>query len=106
MVPGKQNDRVNRRALLCFIGLGGAWGIPHLLIKVAVRDLSPAELVLARTVLAALLLLPIAAFTGAIRPVLPYWKPLVAFTIFEIAIPWVALGNAEQSLPSSTTGLL
>jgi drug/metabolite transporter (DMT)-like permease len=31
---------------------------------------------------------------------------LVAFTAFEIAIPWVALGNAERSLPSSTTGLL
>jgi drug/metabolite transporter (DMT)-like permease len=97
---------VNRRALLCFLGLGIAWGIPYLLIKVAVRDLSPAELVLARTVLAALLLLPIAAVKGALRPVLAYWKPLVAFTIFEIAIPWVALGNAEQSLPSSTTGLL
>jgi drug/metabolite transporter (DMT)-like permease len=97
---------MNRRALLCFVGLGVAWGIPYLLIKVAVRDLSPAELVLARTVLAALLLLPLAAFKGAIRPVLPYWKPLVVFTVFEIAIPWVALGNAEQSLPSSTTGLL
>ena len=37
---------------------------------------------------------------------LRYWKPLVAFTVFEIALPWVALGHAEQSLPSSTTGLL
>ncbi len=97
---------MNRRALLCFIGLGVAWGIPYLLIKVAVRELSPAELVLARTVLAALILLPIAAARGAIVPVLRYWKPLVAFTVFEIALPWVALGNAEQSLPSSTTGLL
>jgi drug/metabolite transporter (DMT)-like permease len=97
---------VNRRALLCFLGLGVAWGIPYLLIKVAVRELSPAELVLGRTALAALILLPIAALRGGLRPVLSSWKPLVAFTAFEIAIPWVALGNAEQSLPSSTTGLL
>src|SRR3954447_1128564 len=99
MVDEAENGCVNRRALLCFIGLGVAWGIPYLLIKVAVRDLSPAELVLARTVLAALLLLPIAVVRGGVGRLLPYWKPLVAFTIFEIAIPWVALGNAEQSLP-------
>jgi drug/metabolite transporter (DMT)-like permease len=102
----EENGRVNRRALVLFIGLGIAWGIPYLLIKVAVRELSPAELVLSRTVLAALILLPIAAMRGAIAPVLRHWRPLVAFTGFEIAIPWVALGNAEQSLPSSTTGLL
>lgn len=102
----RQNDRVSRRALLCFVGLGVAWGIPYLLIKVAVRDLSPAELVLARTALAALLLLPIAAARGAVLPVLRHWRPLVAFTLFEIAIPWVTLGSAEQKLPSSTTGLL
>jgi drug/metabolite transporter (DMT)-like permease len=105
-VEEQENGPVNRRALLLFIGLGVGWGIPYLLIKVAVRELSPAELVLARTTLAALILLPIAAMRGAIRPVLRSWKPLVAFTAFEIAIPWVALGNAEQSLPSSTTGLL
>ena len=97
---------MSRRALLCFIGLGVAWGIPYLLIKVAVRELSPAELVLARTMLAALLLLPIAAARGALLPVLRHWRPLIAFTLFEIAVPWVALGNAEQTLPSSTTGLL
>ncbi len=81
-------------------------GNPYLLIKVAVRELSPAELVLARTALAAMILLPIAAVRGAIAPVLHYWKPLIAFTVLEIALPWVALGHAEQSLPSSTTGLL
>ena len=32
--------------------LGVAWGIPYLLIKVSVGELSPAELVLARTVIA------------------------------------------------------
>ena len=97
---------MSRRALLLFMGLGVAWGIPYLLIKVAVRELSPAELVLARTMLAAILLLPIAAARGAVVPVLRHWRPLLAFTACEIAIPWVSLGSAEQRLPSSTTGLL
>jgi drug/metabolite transporter (DMT)-like permease len=34
------------------------------------------------------------------------WKPLLAYSLVEIAIPWVALGSAETRLPSSTTGLL
>ena len=92
--------------MLCFLGLGLAWGVPYLLIKVAVRELSPAELVLARTTIAAALLLPVAAARGAVLPALRHWKPLLAFTVVEIAIPWVTLGQAERTLPSSTTGLL
>jgi drug/metabolite transporter (DMT)-like permease len=97
---------VSRRALLCFVGLGIAWGIPYLLIKVAVRELSPEQVVLARTTIAMLLLLPIALARKAIVPVLRRWPWLLAFAIIEIAIPWVALGSAEEHLPSSVTGLL
>lgn len=97
---------MNRRALLLFLGLGIAWGIPYLLIKVAVGEITPSQLVLARTVLAAAMLMPLALARGAVMPVLRRWRPVVAFTLVEIAIPWVTLGAAEQSLPSSTTGLL
>ena len=97
---------MSRRAVLLFLALGVAWGIPYLLIKVAVDELSPAELVLARTVLAALILMPIALAKGAVRPVLARWPWLLVFALVEIAIPWVFLGSAETRLPSSTTGLL
>ena len=97
---------MSRRGLWLFVTLGVAWGIPYLLIKIAVSELSPAELVLARTTLAALLLLPIAALRGAIGPALRRWKPVAAFTLVEIAIPWLFLNRAETRLPSSTTGLL
>ena len=97
---------MNRRAAVLFIALGVAWGIPYLLIKVAVDELSPAELVLARTALAALILMPIAIAKGALRPVLARWPWLLLFALVEIAIPWVFLGSAETQLPSSTTGLL
>ena len=82
------------------------WGIPYLLIKVAVGDLSPATLVLARTAIAALLLLPIAAARSELRPVLRYWAPVLAFATIEIAIPWMLLGVAEQRISSSLTALL
>ena len=91
---------------MLFIALGVVWGIPYLLIKVAVDELSPAQIVLARTAIAALILLPIAVLQGAVRPVLGHWRWLVVFAVVEIAIPWVFLGSAETRLPSSTTGLL
>jgi drug/metabolite transporter (DMT)-like permease len=97
---------MSRRGLWLFVALGVAWGIPYLLIKIAVAELSPAMLVLARTALAAALLLPVAVLRRQVRPALRRWKPLAAFTLVEIAIPWVFLNRAETRLPSSTTGLL
>lgn len=97
---------MSRRAVLLFLSLGVAWGIPYLLIKVAVGEVTPPQLVLARTGLAAAMLMPLALGRRVVRPVLRRWRPVVVFTLVEIAIPWVTLGAAEQSLPSSTTGLL
>jgi drug/metabolite transporter (DMT)-like permease len=94
------------RGLALFAAMCLIWGLPYLLIKVAVDEISPATLVLARTSLAALLLLPIAAARRELRILAPYWIPLVAFATIEIAIPWVLLGIAEESVSSSLTGLL
>src|ERR1700722_5477580 len=82
------------------------WGIPYLLIRVAVRDLSPAVLVFARTGGAALLLLPIAAARRELAPVLRARVPVLAFALVEIAIPWVLLSSAERRISSSLSGLL
>ncbi len=97
---------MSRRGLLLFAAMCVIWGIPYLLIRVAVRDLSPAALVLSRTVIAAVILLPLAARRNELRPLVRHWRPLVVFAVIEIAIPWVLLGTAEQRLSSSLTGLL
>jgi drug/metabolite transporter (DMT)-like permease len=97
---------MTRRGWLLFAAMCVIWGIPYLLIKVAVEDISPALLVLARTGVAALLLLPIAAFRNELRPVLRRWAPVLAFAAIEIALPWFLLGSAETHLSSSLTGLL
>jgi len=103
---GRESDRVNRRATLLFVSLGLAWGIPYLLIKVAVEELNPLTLVLSRTFLAALLLLPIALAKGAVRPVLRRWRPLLTYSVIEIVVPWLFLTRAEQHITSSLAGLL
>src|SRR4051812_1245703 len=60
------------------------WGIPYLLIRVAVRDLSPASVVFFRTAAATLLLLPIAVRRGALVDVFRRWRPLLLFTAIEV----------------------
>jgi drug/metabolite transporter (DMT)-like permease len=97
---------MTRRGLALFGAMCVIWGIPYLLIRIAVRDLSPATLVLARTGIAALLLLPIAAFRHELRPVVRHWPAVLAFAGVEIAVPWVLLGAAEQEISSSLTALL
>jgi drug/metabolite transporter (DMT)-like permease len=97
---------VTRRGLLLFAGLGVAWGIPYLFIKVAVGELEPGMVVLARSALAAILLVPLAVYRREVVAVVRRWKPMLAYTIVEIAVPWYFLSSAEQHLPSSTAGLL
>jgi drug/metabolite transporter (DMT)-like permease len=97
---------MSRRGWLMFASMCVIWGIPYLLIKVAVRDLTPATLVFFRTALSALLLLPIAVHRGQVRPLARFWVPLLAFTVVEIAVPWILLASAETRVSSSLTGLL
>jgi drug/metabolite transporter (DMT)-like permease len=97
---------MDRRAWLLFASMCVIWGIPYLLIKIAVRDVSPAVLVLCRTGGGAILLLPLAAMRGELRPVLAHWRGVLLFGIVEMAIPWILLSSAEQRLSSSLTGLL
>ncbi len=97
---------MSRRGWVLFAAMCFIWGIPYLLIKIAVTDLTPASLVLIRTGLAALLLVPVAAARGQLRPLQPRWRMLVCFTMVEIAVPWYLLSAAEQRLSSSLTGLL
>jgi drug/metabolite transporter (DMT)-like permease len=92
--------------VLLFAAMCVIWGIPYLLIRVAVRELAPVTLVFFRTALGALLLTPVAAFRGELRPLFRSWRPVLAYTAVEVAIPWVLLARAETKLTSSLTGLL
>jgi drug/metabolite transporter (DMT)-like permease len=97
---------VTRRGWWLFVGLSLIWGIPYLLIKVAVRELTPASLVFLRTSIGAALLLPVAIGRGNLRALLPRWRPVVLFTAVELAVPWLLLSDAERRVSSSLAGLV
>ena len=97
---------MSRRGWILFIAMSVIWGIPYLLIRIAVRDFSPQALVFARTLPAAVLLLPIAVHRGELRQALRYWRWVVLFAVVEMVLPWFFLTSAEEHLASSTAGLL
>jgi drug/metabolite transporter (DMT)-like permease len=97
---------LSRRGWLLFAAMSVIWGIPYLLIKVAVEELAPTELVALRCAGAALVLLPFAAARGRLRVPRRHWPWLVVFTLLEMTGPWVLIAYAEQTLSSGLTGLL
>ena len=82
------------------------WGVPYLFIRVADRGLEPSVIVSGRTLIGAVVLLPLAAHAKAVRPVLTRWRWLIGFAVIEMAVPWYLLTDAERRLPSALTGLL
>jgi drug/metabolite transporter (DMT)-like permease len=96
---------MSRRGWLLFVALGLIWGIPYLLIKVAVREVAPASLVLLRTAIGAAILVPVVVWRGGARALLARWRPIALFTVVELAIPWLLLSEAERRVTSSLAGL-
>ncbi len=97
---------MSRRGWSLFLAMSVIWGVPYLLIKVAVDEVSPVLVVFVRCAVGAALLLPWTIATGQLRPALRHWRALLLFTVLEMAAPWLLLSYAEQSLSSSLTGLL
>lgn len=95
-----------KRGWLLFFAMAAIWGIPYLLIKISVESYSPAAIVAGRTLIGAVILLPFAIRSGALRAAMKHWRWVLAFGLVEMAGPFFLLGHAEQSLPSGLTGLL
>lgn len=95
------------RGWFLFSLMGVLWGIPYLMIKVAVDEVSPSMVVFVRCALGAALLLPFAIRQGNLtRVVRQHWRPMLAFAVIEVIGPWWTLTDAERHLSSSTAGLL
>lgn len=82
------------------------WGVPYLLIRIAVRQLDPGVLVLARTAPVALLLSPLVSVR---RQWVVLWRNLrwiAIFGVVEFGVPWYLMATSEKHITSSLTSLL
>lgn len=97
---------MSRRGWLLFTVIGVLWGIPYLMIKVAVAEVSAPVLVFARTAVGATVLLPVAFRSGNLVVLRRCWPWVLTFAVLEMIGPWWLLSNAELRLSSSVSGLL
>ena len=106
LAPTAAHTRMSGSTWLLFAAMSVIWGIPYLFIKIAVDELSPAAVAGSRTLLAALVLIPLAALSGVLRPAIREWRWVAAFGLLEMAGPWLLLGHAETRVSSGFAGLM
>jgi drug/metabolite transporter (DMT)-like permease len=97
---------MSRKALVLFLALGVIWGVPYLLIRIAVADYHPVIVAFGRAAIGALVLLPFALRGNGVMA--GFRKPgwLILFTLAEISGPWFLIGFAETRVTSSLAGLI
>ena len=98
---------MSRKGFLLFLACGIVWGIPYFFIKIAVQDFSAPTIIFVRTVIGALVLVPLALRRKAFMPALKKWKTVLAFAAFEMIGPWWLINSAENGhINSGLAGLL
>jgi drug/metabolite transporter (DMT)-like permease len=98
---------MSRKSWFLFFAVGLLWGIPYLLIRVAVNDhIHPSIVVISRVVVGAALLIPFSIRRKTLGAALREWKTILPYAIGEMIIPWFFITTAEQKLSSGLAGLL
>ena len=87
---------MSRRAYFHFAVSGLFWGIPYLLMKVAVADIPPTVIVCGRVLIGAAILIPIAIHQKVLMDAIRGWRFVLPYAIFEMMIPWILITNAEK----------
>lgn len=97
---------MSRKSWFLFLAVGLLWGIPYLFMKVAVKEIAPADIVFARVFIGASILVPIALRKGVLVDALRNWKHVLPYAASEMIGPWILITTAEKKLSSGLAGLL
>ena len=98
---------MSARAWVAFGVVSTLWGLPYLFIKVAVDDgVPPLFLAWVRVLLGAAVLLVLAWRAGVLGSVRGRWRPIAAYALFEIVVPFPLIAAGEQHVASSLAAIL
>jgi drug/metabolite transporter (DMT)-like permease len=98
---------VSRRSWLLLGVLSSLWGASYLFIKVALDDgFGPTVIVLIRSLLAAAVLLPLAAGSGALAGLRANARHIGFLAVVQMGAPLLLIAYGERHIPSSLTGIL
>jgi drug/metabolite transporter (DMT)-like permease len=86
--------------------LAAIWGAVYPLTAVALRQVSPQEVVFTRTAAAALILLPFAVRSRALRAARERWRDVLAAAVLQATIPLVLLTVGQQHVSASVAGII
>jgi drug/metabolite transporter (DMT)-like permease len=98
---------MSARAWLLFAAVSLIWGVPYLLIKVAIEGgMPPVSIASLRVALGALALLVLARRGGALASLRGRWRWLAVFAVVEIAVPFPLISLGETKIESSTAAIV
>lgn len=98
---------MTRRGWLAFAAMSLIWGIPYLLIRIAVRHGIPAaDVAFGRVLLASLILLAVAWRTGKLSTLRGVWRWIALYALAEIAIPFPLIASGGQRVSSSLAAIV
>lgn len=98
---------MSSRSWLLLGVLSALWGSSYLFIKVGLEDgLSPSVIVFARSLLAALVLLPLAARAGALSGLRENVGSILVLAVVQMGGPLTLIAVGEQEISSSLAGIL
>jgi drug/metabolite transporter (DMT)-like permease len=98
---------MSRRAWIAFAAISVIWGIPYLLIRIAVRHgVTPPALAFGRVALAAIVLLALAWRAGTLPALRGRWRWLLAYAVAEVVIPFPMVAIGEQRISSSLAAII
>jgi drug/metabolite transporter (DMT)-like permease len=86
--------------------LASLWGASYLFIKLGLEDLSPAMVVFGRTLLAALVLLPLALHRRAFGSLRGSLGVTCGLAALQVAGPFLLISFGEEEISSSLAGIL
>jgi len=97
---------MTRKSWIQFAFVGFLWGIPYLLMKVAVADIPPPLIVAGRTFIGAAILIPIAIKKNTLKDAIKGIRYVAPYAVLEMVGPWILITNAEKEISSGLAGLL
>jgi drug/metabolite transporter (DMT)-like permease len=97
---------MSRRDAGLLLLLSSIWGASFLFIKLGVDEVEPAVVVLARTVVGTVVLLPLLVGRGGLAPLRGHVRPLVVLGALNNALPFWLLSFAETRLDSGLTAVI
>jgi drug/metabolite transporter (DMT)-like permease len=98
---------VSARAWTLFAAVSTIWGVPYLLIKIAVDGgVPPLVLAWGRIVVGAAVLLALGARAGVLHGLRRRWRPLLAYAVVEVSIPFPFIAAGERHVASSLAAII